>query len=124
MAGLRKLDAIPVENGDTKPGTPDVEYIGGWLELKQVPRPKRETTPIRVPHYTKQQRVWHRRRWFKGGAVFVLIRIGKDWMLIDGDVASKVLGKLPFNELAEQARKVWYKKLDHEELLCLLRRGR
>ena len=47
---LRPLDPQRVENSCGK-GTPDVNYVGGWLELKQQDNwPKRPTTKVRLDH--------------------------------------------------------------------------
>jgi hypothetical protein len=106
---LRKagLDARPVEN-PVDPGFPDVEYIGGVLELKSAARwPKRSSTPLRVPHYTQQQRIWHERRAARGGRVHVLIQVGKEFLLFTGAVASLRLGHLPRTELLDFASGHW-----------------
>ena len=56
-------DATSVEN-PACPGTPDVQFIGGWIELKfREEWPKREDTTVRIEHFTPQQRVWLLRRW-------------------------------------------------------------
>lgn len=103
------------------PGTPDVEYIGGWIELKQVDEwPKREATPLRVDHFTPQQKAWLIRRRLRGGRAFVLIRVANDWLLIDGTVAAKILGSVPKDELISKSIKHWHGRLDSKELLkCL-----
>jgi len=36
VEALEPLDAVPVENAAC-PGYPDVEFIGGVMELKQIP---------------------------------------------------------------------------------------
>lgn len=56
-------DATSVEN-PACPGTPDVQFIDGWLELKYLETwPKRAETTVRIEHFTPQQRVWLLRRW-------------------------------------------------------------
>ena len=54
---LKDYDAFAVEN-PANPGTPDVSYVEGWIELKQLDAwPAREDTPVRIEHYTPQQRI-------------------------------------------------------------------
>ena len=76
------------------PGYPDIEFVGGHIELKYVPAyPKRKyITPIRCAHFTPIQRAWIRRRAKYGGRVFVLIRVEDDWFLLPGSKAANHLG--------------------------------
>ena len=93
---LKKLDAIAVEN-PVYPGTPDVNYIEGWIELKSLDKfPKRlETTKIKISHYTKQQRAWILKRHLKGGAVFLFLQVATEFFLFDGHYAAKHVGRVP-----------------------------
>lgn len=112
---LRRHDAVAVENR-VYPGTPDVNYIEGWVELKWLPRwPKGQDEPVRVKHFTPQQRVWLRRRWRRGGRAYVLLQVAQDWLLFDGATAADNLGKVSRGRLFELALKTW-RKLDEEEL--------
>ena len=76
MKLLRPLDAQRIENSCGR-GVPDINYIGGWLELKQQDAwPKRPTTKVRLDHdLTLEQRIWINRREKKGGTVFVLLQV-------------------------------------------------
>jgi hypothetical protein len=87
------LDAYAVEN-PMVPGMPDVEFVGGWVELKYVPNyPKRKyITPIRIDHFTPIQRAWIRRRAKYGGRVFVVLRVEDDWFVLPGAKAANHLG--------------------------------
>jgi len=88
------------------PGTPDVNYIDGWLELKWARKwPSRATTPFRLDHFTQQQRVWLKRRADRGGNAHVLLQVGTDWMLFDAEAAFTHLGFATRTELVELA--VW-----------------
>ena len=112
---LRRHDAVAVENR-VYPGTPDVNYIEGWVELKWLPRwPKGVGEPVRVKHFTPQQRVWLRRRWRRGGRAYVLLQVAQDWLLFDGATAADHLGRVSRERLFELALKTW-RKLDEEEL--------
>ena len=118
---LRSLDAISVENA-VMPGTPDVEFIGGWVELKYVPAwPKRLGTALAVPHFTPIQRAWLRRRIRRGGKAWLLLRVDCEWMLFRGDVAADILGHVNREELLNAADVFWSETPSNEELLTALR---
>lgn len=93
-----KLDPVRVEN-PIHPGTPDVNIADGrWIELKCIAAwPVRPSTPVRIPHYTPQQRVWLYRRWKTApGSTLLLLSVLSDrqWLLFDGDVAAKIVGRV------------------------------
>lgn len=114
------LDATAVENS-VHPGTPDVNYGGtvvdgpdvdhlterrveGWLELKVLEKwPSRAGDVVRMPLVRPEQRVWIDRRHRAGGRVFVLLRVGGEYLLFDGTVAFD-LGKLTEKQMREAAR--------------------
>lgn len=87
---LRQLDAHAVENA-ARAGTPDVECILGWLELKDQDFTKGNVLPLR--HFKAQQRVWLHRRWKMGGLAVLLIRTNLGWFMLDGVTAAKAPGK-------------------------------
>ena len=121
---LREFHAIAVEN-PALPGTPDVNYVGGWLELKSLDRwPARAATPVRIEHWTPQQRVWHVLRARAGGRSFVLIEIVDpgDVLLLDGPAAVSFIGKANRAQLLELAVKSWPNRAGmRADLLPLLR---
>jgi len=91
-----KLDPIRVEN-PIHPGTPDVNLANGiWIELKALAKyPVKPSYLLRLPWYTPQQRVWLYRRWRAGGRTYLLLEVvaAGDWLLFDGDVAAKIVGR-------------------------------
>lgn len=96
VKALHSLDAFAVENR-VRPGTPDVNYIGGWAELKWLKRwPKNaDVSPVLIKHFTPQQRVWLKNRWRKGGRAFLLLQAGgTDWLLFDGETAAQAVGRV------------------------------
>lgn len=127
---LRKagLDPISVEN-PVHPGTPDVNYLFGWIELKQLKAwPKRAETPVRVPTFTGQQRVWLARR-DRASALrprgiysrsWLLLRVGDEWLLLTGAVAALSLGLTTEATLKSMAVRYWPDGLNEKELIeCL-----
>ena len=118
---LSDLDAFAVEN-PAHPGTADVNYIEGWVELKQLKAwPKRASTPVRIEHYTSQQRIRARKRWNKGGNIFWLLQVKNEWLLLDGNVAAALYdgGAAPTRaELYERARMTWTNQKTLQNELC------
>jgi Mesyanzhinovviridae DNA helicase len=121
LRALRPLDAVAVENA-VGPGTPDVEYIGGWLELKYLERWPVRGGPVRVD-FPWEQRLWHLRRRRRGGATWLLLRCKSEWLLFDGAVAALYLGVKTLGELLEITDMSWMDGLDEEGLVAWLRRG-
>ena len=122
IKALRPLHGIPVEN-PVRPGTPDVNYIEGWIELKWMRRwPTRDYTMVRLPHFTMQQRRFLRDRYEKGGNAWLLLQVGKEWLLFTGRDACDYVGQVSRKGLYKTARVRWTKGLvDEDRRICLTR---
>lgn len=118
---LISLDPQRIESGGTAPGFPDVEFVGGTMELKEISLPKRAAVIVLVPKFVQEQRVWAVQRKRRGGRVFFLLKVGHLWMLFDGGVAAAVVGRCSLEELHLNAIKVWDRHVDGKELLSCLR---
>lgn len=106
LRALKPLHAVAVEN-PAHPGTPDVNYIEGWLELKKLKAwPKSDDAPVALEHFAPQQRIWLRNRTVMGGSSYMLLQVGNEWLLFTGRVAADIVGRV--------SRRVLY-------LRCLLR---
>ncbi len=131
---LRPLDAISIENTVAK-GTPDMNYGGaytfpdgntvyleGWIECKWAREWPKRGGPLRLKHYTTYQKVWARCRRHRGGACWVILTVGRDWILLDGVVAALLpLGDANRDELMNASVKYWDTPPDREDLIkCLL----
>ncbi|MEE8234292.1 MAG: hypothetical protein V3R41_06405 [Gammaproteobacteria bacterium] len=73
-----------IENSLNK-GTPDTWWlrdgIAGVLELKHASSwPKREGTPLRLPHLTDDQCKWHTRWGQHRGLGGLLLQVGRDYL--------------------------------------------
>jgi hypothetical protein len=103
-----KLDPVRVEN-PIWPGTPDVNFIHGWIELKCIQAWPPTESFLRIRHFTAQQRVFLYRRWkYAPGTAYLLleVRAARQWLLFDGDVAAKVVGRATVSEHRTSARAV------------------
>ena len=119
----QKRDPISVENR-VYPGTPDVNYVEGWIELKVLEAwPVRASTIVSIDHYTQQQRVWLRRRWLVAKNAWLLLTIKRDWLLFDGLVAFRKVGRVTKSELFEVAFCSWIGQPSSSELVAALDNG-
>lgn len=103
VRALKSLHAVSIEN-PCRPGTPDISYADGLLELKWARSwPKRPETPLTLDHYTPQQRLFHIKRRRAGGKMFVVLQVARDWFLLDGLAAAERLGYASRAELEQVA---------------------
>lgn len=117
---LRQFDPIRIENR-CELGTPDVNLApGDWIELKIAEPPKRGG-PLRIKHYSTEQRTWAIRRHKAGGRVWVLLKVRTEWLLIKGEVAAEILGNVNLEKLREASTGIWVKKLNHEQLQKIIK---
>lgn len=116
---LAGLDPVRVENR-VELGTPDVNYIGGWIELKWHRKAPKHKGIFHLTHdMSTEQRVWAIRRHQAGGRCFLLLKCGSEYLLFYGYVAAEFLGRVGFDTLREKAIKSW-KKLNAKELQEIL----
>ncbi len=107
---LAGLHAVRIETGAMGPGTPDVNYVFGWIELKYLKAwPKRSETKVKLNHYTAAQKAWATKRSIAGGNVFFLLAVGSECLLFDGVTAARVVGHSTQSELKAHALGVWPK---------------
>ena len=119
---LHPLDAISVENA-VYPGTPDINFCDGWIELKQISKwPFNPNTNVLLRHFTPQQRVWLMRRWRAGGNVWMLLQCNREWLLLSGETAADLVGRAPRNTLIQAAHKYWEFGVEGEDLIAYLKR--
>ena len=121
---LKHLDPVRIENRLEK-GTPDVNLATGeWLELKWQRKAPKRGGILKLDHdMTLEQRIWAIRRHHAGGKVYLLLKIGNEYLLFKGYVAAEFLGKLTLDQLREKAIGVWKVKLNDRELNELLKKS-
>ncbi len=83
---------------------PDVSFVmtgvSGWLELKQISTwPKKDTTPINIPHLESGQVNWLEQVSNNGGNAWMLLVIGDQmalatWFLIPASDVRKIYDRL------------------------------
>lgn len=120
-----ELDPHPVENLlPSEVGMPDVNFAGGWAELKWLPKwPVRTTTPVRIDHYTDAQRNWLWNRTSKTGEqCWLVLQVGKEWLFFDAQAAQEV-GTLTYEELVDHATRYFPNKPTPEEVVSILTSG-
>jgi hypothetical protein len=121
VRALRPLHAFPVENS-ILPGTPDVNYIHGWIELKYLKRwPANTDAIIKIPHYTPPQKIFAQQRVRAGGTCWFLLCVERDWILLDGVAAANLINRSTRDQLVAASWGYWFNGLKEAELLtCLL----
>lgn len=121
LHALKPLDAHGIENA-LYAGCPDVEFIGGWIELKSLNDwPKRPETLVRIEHFTMEQRHWLRRRVRRGGKAWLLLRVRNEWLLFPGDRAADIVGVATRAQLVEAACRHWPETPTDLDLLMTFR---
>lgn len=105
--------ATRIETGDVAVGVADVAYCiyqtrtRGWIELKYLKSyPKRESTAIRIPHYTSEQKLFLWKEGEAAGFVWLFVKIKNDYYLFDHKQAQKV-GGLNKKEMAAHCTNYW-----------------
>jgi len=113
----------------TGSGVPDVSYAfstksrygNGWIELKHVPRwPARDDSPLRIRNLSVHQVRWLRRWRETGGLSFLLMRVGDDFILLDGVKAGAVMAGKNIAWYADAALVFQTKKFPTLEILRAL----
>ena len=123
VRALKSRNAIAVEN-PALPGTPDVNYVEGWIELKWLREwPVGEDTTVRFEHFTPQQRVFHIRRRLSGGVSWVLVQCKREWLLFDGATAALHINQTTRKQLIELCLQYSDTGLKSEELLRWISQG-
>jgi len=95
----------------------------GFIELKRLTAwPVRETTIVRIPHYTPLQRAWIRRFGEFSGRVFLFLQVDREYLLFDWKGAQKV-GEVTRQELCMLAAGWWARSINADELQEILEIG-
>ena len=121
IVALRPLDGVPVENR-VKTGTPDVNDIPGWMELKRLRSWPNRGGVVALPHFTLGQRLWLRRRGKRGGQVMLVLQVRKQWLFFNWDYAYEFVGKTATKvDLVDNAIKHFPYGLKNKELVAWIK---
>lgn len=122
IKALKPLHAVPIENR-VGLGTPDVNYIEGWIELKWLRAwPVRPETKVVIEHFTLQQRRWLKKRYEASGNAWLLLQVQREWLLFTGRDAADYVGLVTLEGLYYICRARWEGGLITSGLIkCLTR---
>lgn len=100
-------------------GIADISFcqngIGGWMELKHVSDyPARDKTPIRMPHYSIDQKEFLEKKGKCMGNTWLFIQIAGDFFLYD-HVAAQDLPDKTKTEMVELSTFFYEKRLDYSQ---------
>lgn len=119
---MKGLHPVRIESPIT-PGIPDVCWCMGMLELKYAKRWPPRGGPLRIDHFTPEQRNWLTARRRAGGNAKLLLKVGEsEWLLFDGLAAAVYLGHEPRERLYQIVLARWTRKPTRKELEECLRR--
>lgn len=124
VKALRPLDAVPIENY-LRAGTPDINYIGGWIECKWMKFwPKSaDHQPVRFHHpLKKNQGLWLARRASRGGTVLLAAQVGREWFFFDGATIKDHFNKMTRPQMRERALLHMPNGLERKKLIAWLRK--
>lgn len=120
---LRGLDPVRIESPIT-PGIPDVNITLGWIELKYASGWPPRGGPLRLDHFTAEQRGFLTKRAKAGGGSWLLLKVGaNEWLLFNGIIAALYLGHEPRERLYQLVIARWTRKPTNEEMRRCLTQG-
>ena len=111
-------------------GTPDVAWgargVDGWMELKALHDwPARPETGIDIGLKPEQAEWLTARGRVGSGLCFILVRIGRDWLLFHWSVARTLArGRPDRNSLLSLSDRAWRGRLNPDELIEIITEGR
>lgn len=100
LSFVQKREGVHHGHSESFPMTVGVH---GFIELKyRGMAPERPSTVCKIDHYTDDQRIWLRDKGRAGGMTFLLLQLGRVYMLFD-HVGCQEVGKVTTAELYDLA---------------------
>lgn len=108
-----------IESPTTMSGLSDCTYSGrnirGWYEAKLLKSfPKRPTTPVRIPHFTNEQRAFIYIEGRQAGYSFLVVQVAKDVFIFDHHKQKKV-GFMTKEDMIKNAHRYYKGKVDWKD---------
>lgn len=102
---LSPFHAIPVENKVPPLGTPDINFVGGWIECKRRDKwPVQENRVVTFAHPVNlNQKIWRDLRVRKGGTVILAMQVARDWLFFTKREVFRNFGTFTKQELFDLA---------------------
>mgnify|MGYP006283676267 CR=1 FL=1 len=111
-------------------GMPDV-YFGispqlvGWLELKVIPlMPEKDSTKLRIPHYTAFQANWHWTHRDFGTKSWILVQGGNELFVFASRMALALFEGMSTSQFRKSSVVVEMTKIDRLKIVDALLRAR
>ncbi len=120
VRALSSLDPVCIESPKTGLGIPDVNFIGGWFECKNLDAwPKNaDTNPVKFKHHlSKEQGIWLYRRARAGGLAMVCAKVSCSWFFFDGMWIKDRWDRMTRGEMIQMADLYMPTKLEKDRLL-------
>lgn len=117
---LASLDPVCIESPKTGLGIPDVNFIGGWFECKNLDAwPKNaDINPVKFKHpLSKEQGIWLYRRARAGGLAMVCAKVSCSWFFFDGIWIKDRWDRMTRGEMIQSADLYMPTKLEKDRLL-------
>lgn len=111
-------------------GIPDISFgikgCQGWIELKVLPKwPVKETTIVKIRHFTETQKAWLLNRGCHGGRCYMLLKISssREYLLFDYVQVKIHMDKRTKDELIEGCSAYYKNNIDFDSLALILEGG-
>ncbi len=84
MRILKDMGKCPMRiESSCTPGCPDIAYVGGWVELKYIPKWSKGGTAF-LRNLRPAQEAWHRAWAAKGGKSLCVVQVERQYFAIRG----------------------------------------